>query len=475
VPGEKPLRRAVIVGASFAGCAAARMLSEYVDEVVILERDVLPAEPSTRRGVPQSRHLHGLLVGGRMAIDRLFPGVTEKAVEQGAVLDDTGEGLVRQFAIGEVPRRRNDLVQLAVSRQLLEFLVREATLSIPNVRIVEGVTVGGLLASDGRIAGVSIAKDLSADGGVGSELEADLVVDASGRVSKTPDWLEALGYQRPPETRVDAFFGYATRTYQAPEDYPKDWTLGMLVFPPGTADGAPRGAALLAQEHGRWIMTLIGAQRDYPPRDEDEFMEFARGLILPELSEAAAAAEPLTDITITRLPPNRWLHYEKVKEHPEGLLLLGDSVCAFNPTHGQGMSSAIMSGELLGEVLERHFKRGGSGVVGVAAAYQSRLAKFVAAPWALSTGVDYKLPEVEGTPQPRAARLTAGYFDRLMKLGLEDEEVQRTLDSVIHLVRPASVLFHPRIALRVLSRWRRLGKPGPGPSTAGELAVEHTA
>lgn len=470
--GQKPLRRAIVVGASFAGCTAARTLSDYVDEVVIIERDQLPDEPAPRRGVPQGKHLHGLLAGGKLAIDRLFPGVSEKAVAAGAVIDDGGEGLKRSYPFGSVPRYRSQLTQIALSRPLLEFLIRQEALAIPNVKLMEGVTVGGLTTSGGRVTGVSIAKDTSANGGGGEQLDADVVVDATGRVSKAPDWLEAAGYSRPPETRVDAFFGYATRTYRAPENYDKDWSLGALVFLPGTADGAPRGGAIFSMEDGRWILTLIGAQRDYPPRDEDEFMEFARGLNLPEMAEMAAAAEPLTDITITRLPPNRWLRYEKLTRRPEGFLLVGDSVCAFNPTYGQGMTSAILSGELLGKVLEQHFSRGGASVNGLAGEYQKQLAKFLAGPWGLSTGVDYRLPEVEGEPQPRAAKLTSGYFDRLMMLGFEDQRVQREIDHVFGLVRPASSLFHPRISLRVLSRWRELGKKaGAGTPAATELAA----
>ena len=45
-------------------------------------------------------------------------------------------------------------------------------------------------------------------------LAADLVLDASGRGSRTPLWLAELGYPAPPEEQVRVDVTYVTRTYR---------------------------------------------------------------------------------------------------------------------------------------------------------------------------------------------------------------------------------------------------------------------
>ncbi len=62
-------QRAVVIGAGIGGLSAAGALSSAFQEVVILERDVLPASIMSRAGVPQDRHPHLLLAGGLQALD----------------------------------------------------------------------------------------------------------------------------------------------------------------------------------------------------------------------------------------------------------------------------------------------------------------------------------------------------------------------------------------------------------------------
>ncbi len=64
---------ALVLGGSIAGLLAARVLSDFFDQVTILDRDVFPLTPEHRRGVPQSHHTHGLLAGGREVLEDSFP------------------------------------------------------------------------------------------------------------------------------------------------------------------------------------------------------------------------------------------------------------------------------------------------------------------------------------------------------------------------------------------------------------------
>src|SRR5712671_2620834 len=77
-------RHAVVVGGSLAGMLAARVLSDHFDCVTLLERDCFPEAPAARNGLPQGRHVHGLLERGRRAMEHFFPGLTDEFVREGA-------------------------------------------------------------------------------------------------------------------------------------------------------------------------------------------------------------------------------------------------------------------------------------------------------------------------------------------------------------------------------------------------------
>jgi 2-polyprenyl-6-methoxyphenol hydroxylase-like FAD-dependent oxidoreductase len=81
-------KSAVIIGGSMAGLLAARVLADHYKQLVLVERDVLPTARENRRGVPQGRHTHGLLAGGREVLEELFPGISEQFVAAGALSGD---------------------------------------------------------------------------------------------------------------------------------------------------------------------------------------------------------------------------------------------------------------------------------------------------------------------------------------------------------------------------------------------------
>ena len=124
-------------------------------------------------------------------------------------------------------------------------------------------------------------------------MAADLVVDASGRTSHAPRWLEELGYEAPEETTITSFLGYASRVYAIPADFQTDW---QVLFLQGQPPGYTRAGGLFPIEGRRWIVTLAGAARDYPPTDEQGFLEFAKGLRTPILYDTIKNAEPPADL-----------------------------------------------------------------------------------------------------------------------------------------------------------------------------------
>jgi 2-polyprenyl-6-methoxyphenol hydroxylase-like FAD-dependent oxidoreductase len=448
--------RAVVLGASMAGLLAARVLADAYTQVTVVDRDELPETPTHRRGVPHGRHIHGLLARGQQALEELLPGLTAELVALGV---PTGDMLAdtRLYLSGHRLRRAHaGLVVLCASRPVLEGHVRARVRARSNLTFLDRCDVVGLAAApDGRrVTGVRVLR--RADGSAEELLGADLVVDATGRGSRTPAWLEALGYPRPPNEQVRIGLGYATRTYRLPADA-LDGDLAVLQ---AATPQHPRTGALQMLEGGRWMLTLGGILGDHPPTDPDGFLAFARSLRFPDIYETIRDAEPLDDPVPFRFPASVRHRYERLDRFPEGLLVMGDAVASFNPIYGQGMSVAAL--EAL--TLRRHLERG--------VAPQPRrvfrdMARVVDAPWDIAAGGDLTFPEVQGRRTPKA-RLVNSYIARLHAAAADDASLASAFVRVAGLVAPPQSLLRPAVAVRVLRGSRPpaagIGAPDPAPS-----------
>ncbi|HNH50699.1 MAG TPA: FAD-dependent monooxygenase, partial [Myxococcota bacterium] len=329
----------VVIGGSIAGLSAAQVLSSVVDEVVILEKDSLDERLSARKGAPQGRHVHALLIGGQLALEDIFPGFSEQAMAQGALRANMGNEVAWQIFGGFRPHYTSALHPLAASRPLIERELRHCALKNPKLRLRMGVEVQGYLEKDGEIQGV-----LLEEGEQEERLEAQIVVDCSGRASKTPAFLAALGYPGPEEEVVTSKAGYATRLYRLREDPSRSWKMMYLQPSPRTGK---RGGILAPIEGGLHFCTLLGMAGDVPPTDEAGYMAFARSLSAPYLAEVLEAAEAIGPIHSFQRAENRWKHYEKLPKYLEGLLVMGDATFAPNPVYGQGMSAAALGAKAL--------------------------------------------------------------------------------------------------------------------------------
>src|SRR5690348_2765729 len=170
--------RAVVIGASMAGLLAARALSDFYGTVTVLERDAFPVSDLPRKGVPQGRHAHGLLARGRSVIEGFFPGWTDEVVAAGGMRGDIA-GDVNWIGHGvTIKSAPSDLIGLLASRPALEGHVRRRLLALPNVRAIEGCAVQRLIASSDNSAVTGVQVRI---GDIEQAIEADLVVDASGR------------------------------------------------------------------------------------------------------------------------------------------------------------------------------------------------------------------------------------------------------------------------------------------------------
>jgi 2-polyprenyl-6-methoxyphenol hydroxylase-like FAD-dependent oxidoreductase len=430
--------RAVVFGASMAGLVAARVLADAYGQVTVIDRDELPKASTHRRGVPHGRHAHALLARGQQALEELFPGLTAELIAQGA---PTGDLLAngRWYVSGHRLRQEHiGLASLCVSRPLLEGYVRARVRALPNLRFLDSCDIIGLAATpDGRrITGARVLR--RTDGSAREEFGADLVVDASGRGSRTPIWLQALGYPRPETEQVLVGLGYATRTYRLPPDALN----GDLAVLDATTPEHPRGGALLRLEGDRWMVTLAGMLGDHPPTDPDGFLAFARSLRFPDIYQTIRDAEPLDDPVPFRFPASVRHRYERLDRFPDGLLVMGDAVCSFNPVYGQGMSVAAL--EAL--TLRRHLQRG---IQPQPRRWFRDLARVVDVPWDIAVGGDLAVPGVQGH-RTLKVRLVNAYIARLHAAAAHDASLASAFVRVAGMVAPPQTLLRPDVAVRVL-------------------------
>ena len=428
---------AIVLGGSMAGLLVARVLADAYGHVTVVDRDDLVAGAEQRRGTPQARHIHALLARGQQALEQLFPGLTAELVTRGVPVGYMLADARLLFGGYRLARTDAGLPLVSVSRPLLEDRVRARVRALPQVRFAPPADVAGLRSSADRrrVTGVRLLR--RADGSADEALDADLVVDAMGRGSRAPRWLETLGCARLEQEQVRIDVGYATRRYRLPSGALDD----DLACVHGPTPDKPHGGALARLENDIWMLTLFGLLGDHPPRDPDGFAAFARSLRFPDLYDAIADGEPIDDPVTYRFPANVRRRYERMRGLPAGFLVLGDALCSFNPIYGQGMTSAALQALALRDNLPI----GRDGTRPIVRA----LARAIDVPWQLATGADLAVPAVEG-PRPPRLRLVNGYVSRLQAAAVHDSSLSRAFLRVTGLVDRPEALLRPGIAVRVL-------------------------
>jgi 2-polyprenyl-6-methoxyphenol hydroxylase-like FAD-dependent oxidoreductase len=429
--------RAVVLGGSIAGLLAARVLADEYRHVTVVERDLLPRAAEGRRGVPHGLHTHALLPRGGEIVEDLFPGLTAEVIAHGALVGDVLAD-AHWYVGGRLLRpARTGLPVISATRALLEGAIRDRVRALPNVRFMDGWDIVGIGASEDRRRIVS-ARITSLHGHGSWVLPADLVVDATGRGSRTPRWLTELGYTAPVEDRVRIDLAYATQLFEVPPGMMADrFAVVTARFP-----GQHRSAVMQRVEGDRVMVTLAGVLGERPPSELAEFIAYARTLAVPDTYELVRVARPIGSPSTFRFPAYARRRYEQLSSFPSGLLVTGDAACAFNPVYAQGMTIAALDAMTLRSTL-----REGAGAPDPLS-YFAELAQSLEAPWNLAVGQDMAIPGVVGPPLPPSP-LKPEYMAALRTLATEDPVVSAAFMRVNSLVDPPSALVHPSLAARV--------------------------
>jgi 2-polyprenyl-6-methoxyphenol hydroxylase-like FAD-dependent oxidoreductase len=360
---------------------------------------------------------------------------------------------------------RSGLEGLSFTRDLLDRTIRRRVRRLSNVKFVDATDVVGLLRGDsGKILGVRTRERNLSDLGSLEQVSGEIVVIAAGRQNAIAKWFAEVGLEQPQATIIDAHIGYASRMYRRTNGQSREWKAIILQAVPPDVH---RSGLMFPVEGDRWLVTLIGADRDYPPHDDAGFLEYAKSLRHPGLYEAIRDAEPVTPICAYRATENRQHHLD-LKEWPEGLVVMGDAACAFNPVYGQGMSTAAIEAARLHSLLCDHRATSDLGRI-----FQQEIARIIQSPWTLATSADLRFRSVEGASADRKTRIMHWYVDQVLRLGTTNQWARRRFLEVQGMLRESSAILKPDMLARVLldlGQFRFLRRPAPEAGAANEFA-----
>ena len=428
--------RAVVVGGSIAGLLTARVLADGFRDVVVVERDPIPTEPTPRRGVPQGNHIHALLRAGRATIEDLFPGYGEQLLSAGGVQIDMGSDVLHYEDGDFVADSPTRLPTYYATRPLIEYVVWQRVLELDSVTVrsqcqcVEYSIDGPTPTVDGVT--------LRDDDGEYVDISTDLVVDATGRTSTTPTWLDDAGFRAPPADEVRIDMAYSTVFSERPPDDRR-----ALIVPP--AEDTTRGVGVFPVEDGRWLLTYFGMHGDHPPTTPRELREFSSNLPGPDPVELFDTEPTFSDdIVHYPFPSNRRYRYEELERFPDGLVVIGDAIASFNPIYGQGMSVAALEALVLHHVLATDASEG------LPLRFFDRVESVVDVAWSMAVGADFQYSETTG-PKPRGTDFFNWYLSRLTHEAHSDGSLRETYYRVINMEYPPRALVRPAVLWRVLN------------------------
>ncbi len=425
---------AVVIGAGMAGLFAARILADTFDTVRVIDRDSLVDKPIARRGVPQGQQPHALLEAGKATLEDFFPGFGDDLVSSGGVVVDFASD-VQFYAEGDfLADGATRKETFSATRPLFEGIVRRRVSDLDGISIRSDCQFIDYLSDTDAttVEGVVLREDDEE-----RELPADLVVDATGRTSRTPMWLAEHGYTPPEVEEVHIDLAYSTAFIERPPD-----DLRTFLVPPSAP--RTRGGMAAPVEGDRWIVNMNGVHGDSPPAEFVDFLEFAESLPTPEVKRLLDTHPRVSErVEQYPFPSNRRHRYETLDQFPNGLLVVGDAIASYNPVYAQGMSVAALEAVLLHQTLAN------GGRENLALRFFERAEPVIDVAWILAVGSDFGFPQTTG-PKPRGTDVMGRYLSRLTRKAHADSTLSDAFSRVLMMADPPTSLFRPRIVWRVL-------------------------
>jgi 2-polyprenyl-6-methoxyphenol hydroxylase-like FAD-dependent oxidoreductase len=435
--GEK----ALVIGGSIAGLLAARILSEFYEEVLIIEKDKKNEKDLARTGVPQGSHGHALLKSGEEILNELFPGIVDELIADGSVKSDFTSELAWNHHGSWKMKYHAGVSIIQQSRPFLEWHIQRKLEMIPNISFLYGTkAIKLLIDSDStEVTGIEIQKD-----GSTATYKVDFVVDATGAGSTTSNWLQQLGFNPPEKTEAKVNLFYASRIYSTLSSTTKEWN-NLLVYPNPPSQN--RGGSISPIENQRWMVTLLGYGVDSPPRNGDEFLQYSKSLEHLDVYEAIKNARPETDVSLYRFPALRRFHYEKLKRFPNRLVVIGDAFCRIDPVFGQGMSIAALEAIALKKELQKALQKNNLSQISLNT--HRSFSKIIDVPWLIALTEDFRFSHTVGT-KPFGLPLLKWYVKRVILACENNQHVYGRLINVLQLKAHPVSLFNPSTLKAVL-------------------------
>lgn len=441
---------AVVIGGSIGGIAAAKILTESFDTVIVLEKDGPHSRREGRPGAAQGWHLHHLLTAGQIELERIFPGIVEDMVREGAFkVDMAAQYRIRLGGAWKKPGT-SDIEIVCAGRPLMEWCVRRRLDDEPRVSYRYDSEVADLVYDRENNAVIGVALDRDGETEV---VPAEFVVDASGKNTRVPDFLERNGIGAPEVEQDIINCFYSTMQHRVPPE--RQWQDKVMVICYAYRPYEDTYAAQYYTDTSRTVLsTSLVAYNCYsPPRTAKEFREFADQMPSSVVGENIDGLEPASPIYNFRYPNMMRLRYEKKRNLPRGLLAVGDAYTSADPVSGLGMTLAIK------EVRELQILLGklGPGHPELTRRYYRKISKMADTAWFVIREQNLRFDWMKDVDAKRPVyfRALTWYMDRVMELVHDDLDAYREFLAVVHLVKPPSALMTPKVASKVIGKWAR--------------------